>query len=324
MKPEQMNHFSVERVRELLGDSLVVLLGGTSSEREVSLKSGTAVLAALGRLGIPATALDIAEPAWLQKVAGHRHAFLALHGPGGEDGTVQGALECLGVSYTGSGVMASGLAMDKLRCKRLWLGAGLRTPHFMELHEDSDWQATADALGDCIVKPACEGSSIGMSRASTAEGLRKAWETAHVYGRVFAEQWISGGEFTVAVLGDQALPAIRLETDAAFYDFNAKYISNDTRYHCPAGLSEQQEKALRQLAVAAFEAVGCRDWGRVDVMQAEDGHFYLLEVNTIPGMTDHSLVPMAAKQAGLDFDQLVLRILSLSLQRSLGAANADG
>lgn len=314
-----MMQVMIDRIRQQLDGPLALLYGGASAERQVSLQSGKAVLAALQRQGIAVTEIDPAQPGWMQKLAGHNQAFIALHGPGGEDGTVQGALECLEVNYTGSGVMASALAMDKLRCKRLWLGEGLSTPHFMELHEDSDWQAAAEMLGQCIVKPACEGSSIGMSRADSAEELRHAWRQAKDYGRVFAEQWISGAEFTVAVLAGEALPAIRLETNADFYDFNAKYISNDTRYHCPSGLSEVEERELQALAVAAFEALGCRDWGRVDVMQAADGRFYLLEVNTIPGMTDHSLVPMAAAQAGLDFDQLVLQILATSLARVGGA-----
>ncbi len=300
---------------EQIRGSLALLFGGKSAEREISLRSGKAILAALERQKIPVTVIDPADEQWLHKLAEHQHAFIALHGPGGEDGTVQGALECMGMAYTGSGVMASALAMDKLRCKRLWLGEGLSTPHFIELHANSDWQAAADMLGAAIVKPACEGSSIGMSRADSAEQLRESWLLARDYGRVFAEQWITGAEYTVAILGREALPAIRLETDAAFYDFNAKYISNDTRYHCPCGLPEAKEKELQELALAAFDAVGCRDWGRVDVMQAEDGRFYLLEVNTIPGMTDHSLVPMAAKQAGLDFDQLVLQVLASSLDR---------
>ncbi|MBD2859742.1 D-alanine--D-alanine ligase [Spongiibacter sp. KMU-158] len=308
--------WNAETIRQKLNGPLALLFGGKSSERQISLKSGNAILEALQRQEIPVTVIDPADANWMEKLADHQNAFIALHGPGGEDGTIQGALECLGVNYTGSGVMASALAMDKLRCKRLWLGEGLSTPHFMELHADSDWQATSDILGQAIVKPACEGSSIGMSRADNAEELRTAWQLAKDYGRVFAEQWVTGAEFTVAILNGEALPAIRLETDASFYDFNAKYISNDTRYHCPSGLSEAKEREIQQLALAAFEAVGCRDWGRVDVMQSESGHFYLLEVNTIPGMTDHSLVPMAAKQAGLDFDQLVLRVLSSSLERS--------
>lgn len=309
-----MTDTAVNTVMHAIGGQIAVLLGGDSAEREVSLRSGAAVLDAFARLGIPATAIDTRDADWMQQLTPFSHCFLALHGPGGEDGTVQGALECLGKRYTGSGVMASALAMDKLRCKLLWLGQGLSTPKFVELDERSDWQAISRRLGQAIVKPACEGSSIGMSRADSAAELEAAWHTAKAYGRVFAEQWITGGEYTVAVLEHEALPAIRLETDAAFYDFNAKYLSNSTRYHCPAGLSDEEEQSLRQLAVQAFDAVGCRGWGRVDVMRDERGRFYLLEINTVPGMTDHSLVPMAAKQAGMNFDQLVLRIVMSSLQ----------
>lgn len=300
---------------------VAVLLGGNSAEREVSLRSGAAVADALAAQGLAVTTIDTAGDGWMSELATFSHCFLALHGPGGEDGTVQGALECLGVRYTGSGVMASALAMDKLRCKLLWLGCGLSTPKFVELDERSNWSAIANELGEAIVKPACEGSSIGMSKACNASELEQAWLAAKPYGRVFAEQWVSGGEYTVAILDGEALPAIRLETDAAFYDFNAKYLSDSTRYHCPAGLSDQDEAELRNLALKAFNAVGCRGWGRVDVMRGADGRFYLLEVNTVPGMTDHSLVPMAAKQAGMSFEQLVLRVLHSSLA---GGADANG
>lgn len=309
-----MTTINTQNISARIGGRVAVLLGGKSAERPVSLKSGAAVLEAFARLGIPATAIDTADQGWMQELAAnYSHCFLALHGPGGEDGTVQGALECLGVKYTGSSVMASALGMDKLRCKLLWLGQGLSTPRFVELTADSDWQGVATSLGEAIVKPACEGSSIGMARAATAEELKAAWQDARAYGRVFAEQWISGGEYTVAILDGQALPAIRLETDASFYDYNAKYISDSTRYYCPAGLSEADEAELSRLARDAFNSVGCSGWGRVDVMRGADGQFYLLEVNTVPGMTDHSLVPMAAKQAGISFDELVLRILATSL-----------
>ncbi|MBW2940207.1 D-alanine--D-alanine ligase [Zhongshania sp. CAU 1632] len=297
-----------------MGGKLAVLFGGHSAEREISLKSGAAVTAAFQRQGIAVEAIDVADRGWMQRVeADFSHTFIALHGPGGEDGTVQGALECLGVTYTGSGVMASALAMDKFRCKLLWLGMGLSTPKFIELTAASDWAAIIADLGSVIVKPACEGSSIGMSRAASAEELQSAWQNAQAYGRVFAEQWVVGSEFTVAILNGVALPAIKLETDAAFYDFNAKYLSNDTRYLCPCGLSASDELELSELALAAFTSLGCEGWGRVDVMRDSDGRFYLLEVNTVPGMTDHSLVPMAAKQAGLDFEQLVRAILLASI-----------
>ena len=223
------------------------------------------------------------------------------------------------MKYTGSGVLASALAMDKFRCKLLWLGLGLSTPKFIELTAGSDWAAIIADMGSVIVKPACEGSSIGMARAETAQELEAAWQNAQAYGRVFAEQWVVGSEYTVAILNGKALPAIKLETDAAFYDFNAKYLSNETRYLCPCGLSAAEELELSELALAAFNSLGCQGWGRVDVMRDSDGRFYLLEVNTVPGMTDHSLVPMAAKQAGLDFEQLVKAILAGSISGNAGA-----
>lgn len=304
------NKLDVNALRNAIGGKLAVLLGGESSEREISLRSGAAVLEAFARLGLEAIAVDVADADWQQQLSDISHVFIALHGPGGEDGTVQGALECMGKRYTGSGVMASALGMDKLRCKLLWKGAGLPSATFTELTAASDWQGIIDALGQVIVKPACEGSSIGMARAKSADELEAAWRAASDYGRVFAEQWISGGEYTVAVLGDSALPAIKLETDAEFYDFNAKYISNETRYLCPCGLSNELEASLRALALEAFNSVGCHGWGRVDVMQNQRGEFFLLEVNTVPGMTDHSLVPMAARQAGMSFDDLVLNIFA--------------
>lgn len=309
-----MSDMTVAEINNAIGGKLAVLFGGHSAEREISLKSGAAVTAAFQRQGIAVEAIDVADRGWMQRVeAEFSHAFIALHGPGGEDGTVQGALECLGVTYTGSGVMASALAMDKFRCKLLWLGMGLSTPKFIELTAASDWAAIIADLGSVIVKPACEGSSIGMSRAASAEELQSAWQNAQAYGRVFAEQWVVGSEFTVAILNGVALPAIKLETDAAFYDFNAKYLSNDTRYLCPCGLSASDELELSELALAAFTSLGCDGWGRVDVMRDGEGRFYLLEVNTVPGMTDHSLVPMAAKQADLDFEQLVRAILLASI-----------
>ncbi|GAB3371915.1 D-alanine--D-alanine ligase [Spongiibacter taiwanensis] len=300
----------VGAVSRAIGGKVAVLLGGKSSEREISLRSGAAVMEAFGRLGIEALAVDVAQVDWAEQIAEFSHVFIALHGPGGEDGTVQGALECMGIRYTGSGVMASALAMDKLRCKLLWKGAGLPSAQFVELRADSNWQGIIDELGQVIVKPACEGSSIGMARAKDAAQLEAAWRQASAYGRVFVEQWISGGEYTVAVLSGKPLPPIKLETDAEFYDFNAKYLSNDTRYLCPCGLSDALVAELQQLALDAFDSLGCRGWGRVDVMQDQSGAFYLLEVNTVPGMTDHSLVPMAARQAGMSFDELVLAILA--------------
>ncbi|MFT6552782.1 MAG: D-alanine-D-alanine ligase [Zhongshania marina] len=315
-----MSDMTVADINQAIGGKLAVLYGGRSAEREISLKSGAAVAAAFERQGIAVEKIDVASDGWMQGLkADFTQVFIALHGPGGEDGTVQGALECLGVKYTGSGVLASALAMDKFRCKLLWLGLGLSTPKFIELTAGSDWAAIIADMGSVIVKPACEGSSIGMARAETAQELEAAWQNAQAYGRVFAEQWVVGSEYTVAILNGKALPAIKLETDAAFYDFNAKYLSNETRYLCPCGLSAAEELELSELALAAFNSLGCQGWGRVDVMRDSDGRFYLLEVNTVPGMTDHSLVPMAAKQAGLDFEQLVKAILAGSISGNAGA-----
>jgi len=297
---------------------VAVLMGGNSAEREISLQSGNAVLKALIDQGIEASAIDTADPNWIHVVQKNfAHTFIALHGVGGEDGTVQGALQMLGVSYTGSGVMASALAMDKLRTKQLWQGIGLPTPNFSILSETSDFAGMVSQWGEVIVKPSHEGSSIGMSRAASADDLRKAYLTAKHYDQsVLAEQWIEGAEFTVAILGDKALPAIRLETDHSFYDYDAKYLADDTRYICPCGLSAEKEKLLQQLALLAFESVGCQGWGRVDFMQNVQGEFLLLEVNTVPGMTGHSLVPMAAKAMGLSFQSLVAEILRLSLSEA--------
>jgi len=281
----------------------------------VSLVSGKAVFDALIRVGVDAELIDTRDAQWWRRVDGQfAHAFIVLHGPGGEDGTVQGLLQSMGISYTGSGVRASALAMDKLRTKWLWSGLGLSTPEFEVLNAHSDFDAISARFGSVMVKPAHEGSSIGMSRANSGAELRSAFATANRYDAVvLAERLVVGAEFTVAVLGDRALPPIRLETDNTFYDYEAKYIRNDTRYICPCGLPDDKVQELEQLALAAFNSVGCEGWGRVDVMQERDGRFFLLEVNTVPGMTDHSLVPMAARAAGLDFDALVLEILRLSL-----------
>ena len=242
-------------------------------------------------------------------------AFLILHGPGGEDGTLQGVLEMLGKPYTGSGVAASAIGMDKLRTKQLWLGAGLPTPEFAVLSEDTDPEQAAALMGyPMIVKPAHEGSSIGMSKVTNLTELEAAQKTAAAFDRsVLAERWMSGDEYTVGILNGHALPPIQLITKHDFYDFDAKYVSNETEYRFEHSLSAAQEAALKQLAVKAFDAVGCADWGRVDVMQDEQGEFQLLEVNTAPGMTDHSLVPMAAAREGMDFEMLVVEILKAGL-----------
>ena len=297
---------------------VAVMLGGTSAERPVSLNSGAAVLAALQRQGIDAHAFDPATRNLGDLIGGEfDRVFISLHGRLGEDGCMQGALEVLGMPYTGSGVMASALGMDKWRTKLLWRAAGLPTADWSILNADSDFAAVEKQLGlPIFVKPAREGSSIGMSKVTVAGTLQAAYETAAEHDPlVLAETFIDGPEFTVGILGDHALPLIRLEPakDAAFYDFDAKYLRNDTQYHCPAGLPEADEQAMRQLALDAFRLVGGRGWGRVDVMRDSLGNPYLLEVNTSPGMTDHSLVPMAARVAGLDFDALCLTILEQTL-----------
>ncbi|MEY1662615.1 D-alanine--D-alanine ligase [Isoalcanivorax beigongshangi] len=283
---------------------VAVLAGGHSAERPVSLKSGAAVLNALQELGLDAHGFDPAEQD-VQGLAQFDRVFIALHGRGGEDGVIQGVLEYLKVPYTGSGVMASALAMDKVRTKLLWRALGLPTPEFAVAGED-----IGRLPFPLMVKPAREGSSIGMCKVDDAAGLAAAIEAAQSFDTdVLVETWMSGAEFTVGILGDQVLPSIRLETPNSFYDYDAKYRLETTRYHCPSGLPAQQEQALQALALRAFQVVGCQGWGRVDVMQDADGNFQLLEVNTAPGMTDHSLVPMAAKAVGLGFAELVGEIL---------------
>ncbi len=289
-----------------------VLYGGTSAERDVSLLSGKAVIEALVRCGVDVVPIDVGADL-LQQLPAHQldRVLIMLHGPGGEDGSLQGALQFLGLPYTGSGVFASALAMDKLHSKQFWQGIGLPTPKFSVLDKHTDWQATLDELGGVVmVKPSHEGSSLGMTRADNQESLREAWQAAaRLDSSVIAEQWIAGAEYTVAILGGEMLPPIKLETDHTFYDYDAKYLADDTRYLCPCGLGVEAEEQLRALARKAFDSLGCSGWGRVDVMADEAGEFYLLEVNTIPGMTSHSLVPMAAAQAGYSFDDLVLSVL---------------
>jgi len=295
---------------------VAVLYGGTSAEREISLISGAAVIASLERSGVDLVSLDAGSDLLHQlSTQAPDRVLIMLHGPGGEDGSLQGALQLLGLPYTGSGVFASALAMDKLHSKQFWHGVGLPTAQFAVLTGETDWTKTLQDLGGVVmVKPAHEGSSLGMTRADTPEALRNAWrEAAALDSSVIAEQWISGAEYTVAILDGEVLPPIKLETDHGFYDFDAKYLANDTRYLCPCGLSDERESELKALALNAFSSLGCSGWGRVDVMANADGEFLLLEVNTVPGMTDHSLVPMAARVAGYSFDELVLKILDTSL-----------
>lgn len=295
---------------------VALLMGGSSAEREISIKSGEAVLAALRRLGVDVEPLD-PDGGILDQLrrGGYDRVFIMLHGRGGEDGRIQGALETLGLPYTGSGVLGSALGMDKYRCKLAWQGAGLPTANFVPLRKDGDLPLAA-ALGfPLMIKPAHEGSSIGMARVEDEEQLARAWGEALGYDRiVIAERWISGPEFTCAILGNEALPLIRLETPRLFYDYQAKYFADDTRYLCPCGLTSQEELDLQSLSLAAFETVGAWGWGRVDLMLDHEGAPHLLEVNTVPGMTDHSLVPMAARARGLGFDELVWRILETSLE----------
>jgi D-alanine-D-alanine ligase len=298
---------------------VAVMLGGTSAERPVSLNSGAAVLAALTRAGVDAHAFDPARLNLNDLAAGEfDRVFISLHGRFGEDGCMQGALELLALPYTGSGVMASALAMDKWRTKLIWRAAGLPTADWEMLTADSDFDAVERSLGlPIFVKPAREGSSIGMSKVKHAGELQAAYAAAAEHDPlVLAEKFIDGAEYTAAILGNSALPLIRLEPakDVEFYDFEAKYVRNDTQYHCPSGLAPEQETAYQKMALQAFHLVGCRDWGRVDFMLDGSGNPYLLEVNTSPGMTDHSLVPMAARAAGKEFDALCLEILELTLR----------
>jgi D-alanine-D-alanine ligase len=298
---------------------VAVLYGGSSAEREVSLSSGKDVLSALKKRGVDAHGFDPAE----QDLTGLRaqkfkRAWIALHGPIGEDGTVQGALEFLGIPYTGSGVTGSAITMDKLRTKRLAAAVGVPTPEFVVLRSEADLALALKRLGlPMIIKPASQGSSVGMTRVEKAEELPSAWRAATQHEPVaFAEPWITGGEYTVGLLQGAALPSIRIETPRSFFDYEAKYLRNDTIKTCPSGLSAKAEAELAQLSLTAFEACAAEGWGRVDFMMNQQGHPLMLEINTVPGMTDHSLVPMAARVAGLDFGELAWRILETSLVRS--------
>ncbi|MGF6590867.1 D-alanine--D-alanine ligase [Pseudomonas sp. 2835] len=296
---------------------VAVLYGGKSAEREVSLKSGAAVIQALTSAGVDVVAIDVGDDL-LQRLLSEKidRAFIILHGRGGEDGSMQGLLECLGIPYTGSGILASALAMDKLRTKQVWHSLGIPTPRHAVLSSEADCISAGAELGfPLIVKPAHEGSSIGMAKVHGVDELIAAWKDAATYdSQVLVEQWIHGPEFTVATLRGQVLPPIALGTPHTFYDYDAKYIANDTQYRIPCGLDAAKEQELIDLTARACDAIGIAGWGRLDVMQDEQGRFWLLEVNTAPGMTDHSLVPMAARAAGLDFQQLVLAILAASVE----------
>jgi len=291
---------------------VAVLMGGRSAEREISLMSGNAVLAALTRKGVDASAFDTRDRDVHElRSHGFDRVFIALHGRYGEDGTVQGALELMGIPYTGSGVMASSLAMDKWRTKLVWIASGIPTPRFAMLEEGSDFKAVLNDLGlPLIVKPSREGSTIGLTKVTRAQDVEAAYRKAVKCDEmVLAEEFIAGAEITASILGEQALPLIRIDAPGGSYDYQAKYFSKETRYFCPSGLARVQESKIQALALKASRILDCRGWGRVDVMLDANGEPYLLEANTVPGMTGHSLVPMAAKVAGIPFDDLVVRIL---------------
>ncbi len=292
---------------------VAVLLGGRSAEREISLMSGNAVLKALRAKGVDAHPFDPAERDLFDlRREGFARCFIALHGRGGEDGTVQGALEVLRMPYTGSGVLGSAVAMDKWRTKMIWLANGLPTPRYRILAADDDWNAIAQELAlPLIVKPANEGSTLGLTKVTSATQLPAAYQLAAVKYRdlALAEQFIDGPEYTASIVADAPLPLIRIEAPQGNYDYQNKYFTDDTKYHCPSGLPTEKEVALQALALKAFRVVGCLGWGRVDLMLNRQGRAFLLEVNTVPGMTDHSLVPKAARAVGMSYEDLCLRIL---------------
>lgn len=297
---------------------VAVLYGGTSAERDISLQTGSAILAALQRRGVDVFGIDTASD-FLPLLQHHScdRAFIALHGRGGEDGTMQGLLELLGIPYTGSGVLGSALAMDKQRSKWIWQSHGLPTPPFVDLADEQGLEDAAKRLGfPLMVKPVHEGSSCGITKVTDPAFLHEAWLAARRYdSEVIAERWIAGGEYTISILNGQALPVIRVETDREFYDYQAKYLDDTTRYLCPCGLDPALEQALGRQALSAFRLLGAGGWGRVDLLLDRDGQPWFIDVNTIPGMTSHSLVPKSARQAGIDFDELVMQILAGSVQQ---------
>ena len=312
--PESRSKKEAKQMNKQFG-KVAVLNGGFSSEREVSLDSGAAVLAALQSRGIDAHRFDPKEQDILQlKAQGFQVAFNVLHGTYGEDGTVQALLDSIGIPYTGCGMAASALGMDKYRCKLIWQALGLPVPDFAVLHDDTDFAAVEAELGlPMFVKPAAEGSSVGVVKVKQPGELPKVYRELrerHLHGEIIAERFIDGGEYTCAVLGQQALPSIRIIPATEFYDYDAKYFRDDTVYQCPSDLDAAGEAEIRRLAKAGFEAIGGRGWGRVDFLRSQSGKLYLLEINTVPGMTGHSLVPKAAAQTGLDFADLCVEVLS--------------
>lgn len=295
--------------------TLAVMLGGTAAERAISLESGENVACALENAGARVLRVDPAEQGWPERLQGAEFVFNLLHGPGGEDGTVQGLFEFMKLPYSGCGVLASALTMDKVRTKLLWQGAGLTTPPSRVLSAGCDWESVINELGPVFVKPALEGSSLGMSKATTAMQLAAAYDHAAGFGApVMAEQYIAGAEYTVAILGERTLPSIRIDVPGEFYDFDAKYRSDDTRFTCPSDLDPVDESALADIALRAFQIVGGEVWGRVDVIRDAAGQWQLLEVNTIPGMTSHSLVPLAAQVAGLSLIDVLTEIYDHSME----------
>lgn len=294
-------------------------MGGMSAEREISLQSGRAVLSTLQSSGVDAHGVDVGEDIIHQLInGGYDRVFNMLHGRIGEDGVIQGTLELLGLPYTGSGVLASALGMDKLRTKEIWIANNLPTPAFVVAEPSTSVEEIFNMLElPVIIKPLREGSSIGMSKVNKADELEPALKQAFKYDdRALVEAWVDGAEYTAAILCDRTLPLIRLQPANEFYDYEAKYLSGNTQYHCPCGLDDETESDLQELAQKAFDALGASGWGRIDMMRNERGETYLIEINTLPGMTDHSLVPMAAKQAGMDFNSLVMKILDCSMERN--------
>ena len=306
---------------------VAVLMGGASAERDISLLTGEAVWAALRERGVDAHRIDAVGDFWQQLIADrYDRVWIALHGRGGEDGTVQGLLEYLGIPYTGSGVLGSALAMDKVRTKQVLKALDMPTPAWSTPQSSAELSLAAEKLGlPMIVKPALEGSSIGMTKVMQAADVEDAWQKARAADAVvLAEACVTGGEYTAAILKETVLPIIRIEAAGTFYDYQAKYFSDETRYHCPCGLSVEDEQRMAKLALQAFHAVGARGWGRVDFMRDEaTGEPLILEVNTVPGMTSHSLVPMAADAAGIDFGGLVWRILETAFATGSAAGGAS-